>query len=121
MNKALISIGSNEDKEMNITLCRQLLNSAFDTINYSKTSVTEPYGKVYRNNFLNQLAVVYTQKDQSEITILLKEIEKKIGRDPKDKLTGNVKIDIDLVIWNENVLKPEDLKRQYIAQLLESF
>lgn len=121
MNKALISIGSNEDRESNIALCRQMLNATFGDVNYSKTSVTPPYGNIYKNDFLNQLAVVTTDKEENEISYLLKQMEREMGRSRKDKITGKVVIDIDLVIWNDKVLKPEDLHRKYVAELLESF
>ena len=121
MNKALISIGSNENKNVNIEQCRELLNLTFGSVDYSKTSITAPYGQIYREDFLNQLAVINTDKEQVEIQFLLKDIEHKLGRSTFDKETGRVVIDLDLVIWNDKVLKPEDLRRKYVAELLESF
>ncbi|HMM04714.1 MAG: 2-amino-4-hydroxy-6-hydroxymethyldihydropteridine diphosphokinase [Dysgonomonas sp.] len=120
MNKALLSIGTNEDRESNLSLCHQFLDNIFTDISYSDTSVTMPYGTTYRNDFLNQLAVIYTDRDRDEVIRLLKSIEKDMGRNGADKKNGIVKIDIDLVIWNNNVLKPEDFTRSYIADLLAS-
>lgn len=120
MNKALLSIGTNDDREANLALCHQLLDSVFEKIHYSKTSITEPYGVKYQNEFLNQLAIVYTKKSKEDISKRLKELEKEIGRKASDKETGIVVIDIDLVIWNEEVLKPTDITRNYIADLLPS-
>lgn len=120
MNKALLSIGTNEDRESNLSLCHQFLNNIFTDISYSDTSVTMPYGTTYKNDFLNQLAVIYTDRDKDEVIRLLKSIEKDMGRNEADKENGIVKIDIDLVIWNNNVLKPEDFTRSYIADLLAS-
>ncbi|GAB6123376.1 2-amino-4-hydroxy-6-hydroxymethyldihydropteridine diphosphokinase [Dysgonomonas termitidis] len=120
MNKALLSIGTNEDRESNLSLCHQFLDNIFTDISYSDTSVTMPYGTTYRNDFLNQLAVIYTDRDMDEVIRLLKSIEKDMGRNGTDKKNGIVKIDIDLVIWNNNVLKPEDFTRSYIADLLAS-
>ena len=120
MNKALLSIGTNEDRESNLSLCHQFLNNIFTDISYSDTSVTMPYGTTYKNDFLNQLAIIYTNKDEDEVVRLLKSIEKDMGRNGADKKKGIVKIDIDLVIWNNNVLKPEDFSRSYIADLLAS-
>ena len=118
MNKALISLGTNEDREVNLALCHQLLNNIFPEIHYSETSLTSPYGKTYINDFLNQLAVFYTDKEKEEIHDLLKSIEEQIGRHPSDKENGIIKIDIDLVIWNDAILKPNDIKRSYVANLL---
>lgn len=120
MNKALISIGTNVDREANLTLCHELLNEAFSEITYSKTSITTPYGNIYKDDFLNQLAFIYTSEAKEEILKRLKSIEKKIGRNVTDKVNGSVKIDIDLVIWNEEILKPDDMERSYIIDLLPS-
>lgn len=120
MNKALLSIGTNEDREANLALCHKHLDSLFKDILYSKTSITAPYGHLYKNDFLNQLAVVYTDKGKEDISILLKSLEKELGRNSADKEKGIVKIDIDIVIWNEEVVKPSDISRSYIADLLPS-
>lgn len=118
MNKALISIGSNEDRENNLARCQALLASYFSDIRYSSTSVTSPYGSHYKNDFLNQLALVYTQLEEVSVYNILKQIEKEMGRSISDKEKGIVIIDIDLVIWNEKVLKPIDMERSYVRDLL---
>ncbi len=120
MNKALLCIGTNEDTETNLRLCHQLLNSSFGEISYSDTSVTTPYGAHYKNDFLNQLAVIYTDQDKEGVRLKLKSIERQMGRESHDKEKGIVKIDIDLVIWNDEVLKPADVSRKYIVDLLPS-
>ncbi|MDU1892876.1 MAG: 2-amino-4-hydroxy-6-hydroxymethyldihydropteridine diphosphokinase [Dysgonomonas sp.] len=118
MNKVLISIGTNENTEANLLLCHHLLENTFSDIKYSQTSITAPYGVQYKNNFLNQLALLYTKEDIDYTTSLLKSFEKKIGRTPSDKEKGIVKIDIDIVVWNDKVIKPNDISRSYIVDLL---
>lgn len=118
MNKAIISIGSNEDKEANLTRCQVLLASCFSDIRYSSTTVTSPYGSHYKDDFLNQLALVYTQQEEVSVHNMLKQIEKEMGRSVSDKEKGIVIIDIDLVVWNEKVLKPTDMERSYVRDLL---
>lgn len=120
MNKALICIGTNEDTTVNLEKCRQLLNRIFNDIHYSAMSVTAPYGAIYKNDFLNQLAIVYTKENKPFVADTLKKIEKEIGRNNADKEKGIIKIDVDLVIWNEEVLKPSEISRSYIADLLPS-
>lgn len=121
MNKGLISIGSNTDREANLTVCVQLLKEKFEQITFSETTETEPYGSNYKNNFVNQLAYIYTDKEKEEIISILKHIEADMGRTPADKKKGIVIIDVDLVIWNNEILRPEDIKRNYITELLPGF
>ncbi|WP_108823100.1 2-amino-4-hydroxy-6-hydroxymethyldihydropteridine diphosphokinase [Dysgonomonas sp. Marseille-P4361] len=120
MNKALLSIGTNEDRDRNLDLCHQLLEKQFLFIAYSKTSMTVPYGNSYKSDFLNQLAFIYTDKEKDEVVSLLKSIEKEIGRSNGDKEKGIVKIDVDLIVWNEEVVKPTDISRSYVSDLLPS-
>ncbi len=120
MNTALLSIGTNENREENLSLCHRLLEKEFDYLYYSDTTLSSPYGSHYKEDFLNQLAIVQTEKEKDEVAAMLKNIERKIGRKSSDKKGGLVKIDIDLVIWNEELLKPVDMNRNYIKDLLPS-
>ncbi|MBK5719911.1 2-amino-4-hydroxy-6-hydroxymethyldihydropteridine diphosphokinase [Dysgonomonas sp. Marseille-P4677] len=118
MNKILLSIGTNENREASLVLCHQLLNNLFEEIHYSETSITKPYGVKYHNDFLNQLAIAYTEQDKEDIHAALKELEKKMGRKASDKESGIVVIDIDIVIWNQEIIKATDIERTYIKDLL---
>jgi 2-amino-4-hydroxy-6-hydroxymethyldihydropteridine diphosphokinase len=44
-----------------------------------------------------------------------------LGRRPADKPLGIVKMDADLLSYDEDILKPEDFKRDYIREELERF
>ena len=47
---------------------------------------------------------------------MFKELERHSGRLPGDKAQGIVKLDIDLLTFDNKVLKPEDMKREYIRR-----
>ena len=38
------------------------------------------------------------------------------GRIPEDKAQGVVKLDIDLLVFDNKILKPEDMEREYIRR-----
>lgn len=120
MNTLLISMGSNENSEENMELCRNLLSEIFSTISYSETSVTEPFGDHYQNDFLNQLALAQTLHNREAVENNLKSLERQIGRSAEDKAKGLIKIDIDLIMWNDEIIKKEDWTRSYVADLLPS-
>jgi len=65
------------------------------------------------------VAIAYTTLSHSEITPLLKAIEKAAGRSKELKAVGIIPIDIDLIQWNDLVLKPEDLTRSYVRKGLD--
>lgn len=118
MNNGLISIGSNKNRDNNLARCQRVLKRIFPDIIFSNISVTKPYGNNYKNNFINQLASIHTDKEKEEIISILKSLEIDMGRTPSDKEKGIVVIDVDLVTWNNTILKPEDTKRAYIKDLL---
>ena len=120
MNSLIIGIGSNESPESNMSFCRQLLSDMFDHIYFSDTSITIPYGEQYKNNFTNQLAFAYTNKTAKEVETCFKLLERQIGRKAIDKENGRIVIDIDLIKWNDTILRKEEWERDYISKLLPS-
>lgn len=120
LNTIIISIGSNKNSESNIEYCRKALSKLFDFIIFSSTSVTKPFGVQYKNDFLNQLALARTGRALTEIKSMVKRIEKEMGRTIEDEEQGLVEIDIDIVKWNNEVLKEKDWQRNYVIDLLPS-
>jgi 2-amino-4-hydroxy-6-hydroxymethyldihydropteridine diphosphokinase len=118
MNKALISIGSNEDSKMNLETSRRMLSEHFVEISFTGEMETEPYGKQYQGLFLNQLAVAFTSLTLEDVNNITKMIEHRLGRLPQHKTEGVVKIDIDVFGWNNEIIRPEDYRRPYVQELL---
>ena len=52
--------------------------------------------------------------------ILFKQIEQQSGRTPESKNNGIIPLDIDLLQWNDTILKPEDFRRPYVQSGLLS-
>ena len=46
--------------------------------------------------------------------MLLKQIEKENGRLPEDKQQGIVKLDIDLLKYDDSILKPKDMEKDFV-------
>lgn len=121
MNEGLLCIGSNIDRKSNLEHCQRILMQIFDSIQFSDTLVTAPYGERYNDDFLNQLAFIKTTRESDDVIELLKGIERQLGRMREDKILGVVKIDIDLITWNDSILREEDWERSYIRGLLPNF
>lgn len=120
MNVLILSIGSNINSDENMYLCEEILSHLFPNIIYSETIETDPYGSIYKNNFKNKLAFIKCTETLNSINLILKFVEKKIGRTKEEKDKGIVKIDIDIVKFNDEIIKPKDWERSYVQNLLES-
>ena len=116
LNKIILSLGSNQDQEKNMAEAVRILRNQFVSIAFSNSVYTEPIGLTGSAPFLNQVAVAYTSEQPDGIKHLLKRIEYKLQHMPDDKNFGIVPIDIDLLQWNELILKPDDLRRDYIIE-----
>ena len=46
----------------------------------------------------------------------MKEIETQQGRTSLSKQTGIIPIDIDIVVWNDEVMRPRDLQHEYMQK-----
>lgn len=115
----LICLGSNYDREIHMNAARKALSETFPNIRFGEELETEAIGEGFFSPFSNQLATFQTSLTTDEIRQRLKEIEQDNGRTPQEKSQGIVKIDIDILIHGSRILKPEDLKRDYIQQELE--
>lgn len=115
-NKAIVSIGSNRDRTKNIKEVIEVLSGKFPGSRFSTPEITDPIDlPESAKQFLNLVAVIYTELEVDAFKAILKKIEKKMGRNPDDDEEGVVPIDLDLIEWNDEVYKPQDLVRPYVV------
>ena len=118
MHKVLLSIGTNTDACFNLKRAIDSLHSCFPNIKFTSIIESAPCGAIFNEPFLNTLAYFETNMVKEDIKVRFKSIEKNMGRQPSHKAEGIVIIDIDLIQWNNEVLKPDDFKREYMNELL---
>ena len=118
MHKVLLSIGTNTNARFNMEQAIEVLLSYFPNINFTNIIKTKPFGTAYKKPFLNALAYLETEMNKSEVELLLKTIEKDMGRLPSHKREGKVIIDIDLIKWDNEILKPTNFEYSFMPQLL---
>ena len=120
MHKVLLSMGSNTQARFNINRAKCILQKQFPTIRFTDDIESESHGNAFTSLFVNSLGYFESDLKKNELIAHFKDIEKNMGRDPKDKIEGKVIIDIDLIKWDNEVVKPEDFERSYIRDLLKS-
>lgn len=114
-----ISIGSNEQPKDNLALARKRLSNLFPEIRFSKEEETKPLFFHRPSLFSNQVAQFTSTCNAEEVIAQLKSIEREAGRTPNEKKQEIVRLDIDLLMYDDVVYKPEDLKRDYIIRGLQ--
>lgn len=112
----LLCMGSNTDRSTQLSDARKALTAAFPNICFGELMETEAVGSGFHSPFSNQLAKFKTTLTPDSIHCFFKELEQRSGRIPEDKTKGIVRLDIDLLMFDDKVLKPEDMQREYIRK-----
>lgn len=114
MNTALISLASNSpDKREQMEQAFAELRAMGIVARSSSIYETAPYGNPRHPNYLNAVACIHTLAEYPVLYDTLKDLERAHGRTPQSKLSGEIPLDIDIVVWNGETLRPQDYERDY--------
>lgn len=70
--------------------------------------------------YLNAVCQAQSERSLNEIQSFLKQTETEMGRIRGSEAKGQVSIDLDLVEWNEEVLRPKDANQAYYQVCIEN-
>ncbi len=113
-----IALGSN----MNIAprvleWARRKFRATFGTACKFSTPVwTQPINYPYPYPFLNQVVKIYTNRPLVALQVLLKAMEGEMMRRRSTAGEGRRIIDIDLLMYDDQILRLEDWQRPYIQE-----
>jgi len=125
MNIFQILLASNSDAADHLAEAMVRLSSLFPLeICFSEileSFAVNRFGIVNKNNtYLNALCQAHTEWPLEKVQSRLKEMEADMGRkrglEPKEL----VAIDLDLVLWNGEILRPWDVAQSYYQDCLKS-
>jgi len=127
MNQFIILLASNSEAEKNIAEARIILSLAFpEGARFSenhwsaalmKEGQPAPQGECAK--YLNAVCVAQSVSTLRDIQIVLKKIESDMGRIRGVETQGRVAIDLDLVEWNGEILRPKDTIQGYYQACLK--
>ena len=114
MNVAFISIGSNIQPEDNIKKMFEVLRKSVTIIKTSSFVQTQPIGIENQPMFTNGAVKIETRLSHPALNLLLKKIEDQLGRDRSAPKFGPRTIDLDIIIWNGEVVDDDFYTRDFI-------
>jgi len=114
MNRTVIGVGSNIDPDTNIPKAKLELTKQFRVLAESQVVETAPVGYVHQANFRNGTVLLETPLSRGEVTKILKGIEGTLGRESGGKRFGPRTIDLDVVVWNGQVVDPDFYTRNFL-------
>lgn len=106
MNRAVVNLGSNIDKEKNLPAAVQILSKACRVVDISAVYETLPRGPADQPNFFNAAVLIETELGPADLKErILGPIEKVLGRVRTGDKYAPRTIDVDLVLFNEEILE----------------
>ena len=113
----LLALGSNVAAELHIEQAKARLSAVFPQLRFSRSLITPAIG-IVSPPFINCLAEGYCSVPLEEVLVALKDIEAQMGSVPEERKKGIVKIDIELLQFDNTKRKAVVWGRDYIQLLL---
>ena len=114
MNDCIIGIGSNIEADYHIAEMLRLLSASVQIVQVSQMVQTKPIGIIDQPDYTNGAVRILTSMQREELTLFLKQLEDKMGRDRSQKKSGPRNIDLDILIWNNKVVDPDYFTREFL-------
>ena len=114
MNETVIGIGSNINPEKHIKLAGEILAKQFEVIATSSFVTTKPIGGPKQPDFINGAILLKTRLDKEVLNRELKVIEKQLGRPENSDKFGPRTIDLDIVVWNNEIIDKDFYDRDFL-------
>jgi 2-amino-4-hydroxy-6-hydroxymethyldihydropteridine diphosphokinase len=92
----------------------RLLSDHVQIVQVSRMVQTKPIGITGQPDFTNGAVRILTQMEKEELSLFLKQLEDKMGRDRSQKKSGPRNIDLDILIWNNQVVDPDYFTREFL-------
>jgi len=119
MNECIIGIGSNIDANKNIPEMLKLLGTDVQIVQVSQMIQTKPIGLIDQADYTNGAVRIRTKMNLETLTLYLKELEDRMGRDRSQQKFGPRNIDLDLLIWNNCVVDDDYYTRDFLRTSAE--
>lgn len=119
MNLVIVGVGSNINPGENVQKAKELISEKYIIIKSSRFIKTKPIGYKDQDDFLNGGWLIQTSLSQMLFKQFLNGIEDKLGRKRTDNKNGPRAIDLDVVIWNGNVVDNDYYERDFLQTIVK--
>ena len=116
VNRAVIGLGSNINAEENIRRAKEAIAGEFMLIKSSSFVETEPVGFKEQDRFINGALLIETELNAARLESRLKVLETELGRVKTDNKYGPRSIDLDILVWNGEVVDEEVYEREFLRK-----
>lgn len=119
MNDCIIGIGSNIEAGYHIPEMLRLLAADVHILQVSQMVQTKPIGITEQPDYTNGAVRIQTEMELEELSSYLKQLEDVMGRDRTQRKYGPRNIDLDILIWNNEIVDPDYFTREFLRKSAE--
>lgn len=116
-----LGLGANVgDREMSLLRAIETLKSALEDIKASKLYETLAVGKAAYGTYLNAVVEGKCSMSKEALESYLKKMEYDFGRDSEARERGDVPLDVDIVLFDAEIVRPRDFSQSFFRIGYES-
>ena len=119
LNEIVIGIGSNINPKINIKKAKELISLKVKILKISSFIETEPLEVKKQNNFINGSILIKTDMNKNALKFWLRNLEDKLGRMRTSNKYGPRTIDLDILVWNGEVVDGDVYKRSFLRSSMK--
>lgn len=119
MSEVIIGIGSNINADENIAKMLEILKKEVKVLQVSSMIKTKPIGIENQPDFTNGAVKISTELERDDLNKRLKKIEDQMGRDRSVAKFGPRIIDLDIAIWNGEVVDEDYYTRDFLRESVD--
>jgi 2-amino-4-hydroxy-6-hydroxymethyldihydropteridine diphosphokinase len=119
INTVIIGIGSNINTEKNISRMLKVLGEKVKILKVSSLLKTKPIGIENQPDFTNGAVKIQTGLSREELNRHLKKMEDQLGRDRSSPKFGPRTIDLDIVVWNGEIVDEDYYTRDFLQKSVQ--
>lgn len=114
----IIALGTNTDHNRNMDIALSLIRRVVRDVRCSRRIWTEPIGMA-SGMFLNMLVSGSCRLSLQELKMEIKSMERGCGRTTEAQRNGIVRMDIDILKYDNETEHTDDWNREYIKELIK--
>ncbi|MEH6528431.1 MAG: 2-amino-4-hydroxy-6-hydroxymethyldihydropteridine diphosphokinase [Porticoccus sp.] len=115
LHQVVVSVGSNIDPQKNIRLSHEVLDNETRLLAVADIIKTTPVGYTQQPDFLNTAYLIETNLEYDDFNAFLKSVEDRLGRERGTNKSGPRTIDLDIIVWDRNVLTQDYFNYEYVS------
>ncbi|HSV32188.1 MAG TPA: 2-amino-4-hydroxy-6-hydroxymethyldihydropteridine diphosphokinase [Atribacteraceae bacterium] len=116
LNIAIVDVGSNIQPEKHLKLAKALIARHHRLLGKSSVVRTAPLGDPNQSDYLNCAWKIATVLDRESFKAFLKATEEQLGREKSSPPHAPRTIDLDLIVWNNQVVHRNFLERDFVRR-----